>query len=75
MKTSLFWGAGGKAQWDKDGWAIILSGGDPVILQPTTFMCVRVWISAGYSYIYTDNNYNTHFLIAQNWNGTGPFEK
>ena len=72
----FFFFAGGKTQWDKDGWTIILLGGDPVIiLQPITFMCVRVWISAGHPSIYTDNNYNTHFLIAQNCNGTGPFEK
>ena len=35
----------GKAQWDKDGWAIILSGGDPVILQPIAFMCVTYLLS------------------------------
>lgn len=50
------------------------SGDDPVILQPITFMCVRVWISSGLPFICTGNKYNTHFRITQNWNGTGPFE-
>jgi hypothetical protein len=66
--------AGVKERWDKDGWAIILSGGDPAILKTITFMCVRVLISAGLPFIYTDNKYSTHFRIAQNWNGTGLFE-
>jgi len=50
------------------------SGGEPVILQPKTLVCVRVWISAGLPFIRTGNRYKTHFRIAQNWNGTGPFE-
>jgi hypothetical protein len=35
---------------------------------------VRVWISAGLPFIYTDDKYNTHFRITQNCNATGPFE-